>query len=153
MGTKLMNSPARVGPTALTPWASVTRPGPSTPAATPLAPQVLAEPKREVPKYRIVTSHKPAAVPGSPGPYPGQVVSVKSAKCLTEDGLKINDDIERVGDLAVNTAERALFLCRQPPIEPPGDLIDMSRRTLSMLSGSLEALMHQDAQRARAVRQ
>jgi phosphate transport system protein len=66
--------------------------------------------------------------------------------------LKINDDIERVGDLAVNTAERALFLCRMPPIEPPSDLTEMSRRALSMLSGSLEALMHQDAQRARAVR-
>jgi phosphate transport system protein len=66
--------------------------------------------------------------------------------------LKINDDIERVGDLAANTAERALFLCEQPPIAPPGDLSEMSGVVLSMLSGSLEALMHQDVQRARLVR-
>jgi len=28
--------------------------------------------------------------------------------------LKINQDLERIGDLAVHIAERALFLCRQP---------------------------------------
>jgi len=28
--------------------------------------------------------------------------------------LKINHDLERIGDLAVHIAERALFLCRQP---------------------------------------
>jgi len=35
--------------------------------------------------------------------------------------MKINNDIERIGDLAVNIAERALFLCTEPPIEAPSD--------------------------------
>ncbi len=66
--------------------------------------------------------------------------------------LKINDDVERVGDLAVNIAQRTLFLCRQPPVETPCDFTEMSRKALNMLGGSLEALMNQDAQRAREVR-
>ena len=62
-------------------------------AATPLASTIHA--KGDAPKYKIVTPHKPAAAPGMPGPYPGKVVSVKSAKCLSEDGLKINGEVVR----------------------------------------------------------
>src|SRR5215510_7965678 len=62
-------------------------------AATPLASTVQA--KGEAPKYKVVTPHKPAAMPGMPGPYPGKVVSVKSAKCLSEDGLKIDGEVVR----------------------------------------------------------
>jgi uncharacterized protein (DUF362 family) len=62
-------------------------------AATPLASTVDAS--GDVPKYKIVTPYKSAASPGMPGPYPGQVVSVKSTKSLSEDGLKINDEVVR----------------------------------------------------------
>src|SRR5215831_9049625 len=62
-------------------------------AATPLASTIHA--KGDAPKYKIVTPHKPSAAPGMPGPYPGKVVSVKSAKCLSEDGLKINGETVR----------------------------------------------------------
>src|SRR5215510_391628 len=64
-------------------------------AATPLASAIHAEESKDVPKYKIVTPHKPAAAPGMPGPYPGKVFSVKSAKCLSEDGLKINGEVVR----------------------------------------------------------
>src|SRR5262249_25563583 len=64
-------------------------------AATPLASTIHAEESKDVPKYKIVTPHKPSAAPGMPGPYPGKVVSVKSAKCLSEDGLKINGEAVR----------------------------------------------------------
>jgi phosphate transport system protein len=62
--------------------------------------------------------------------------------------LKVNSDIERVGDLAVNIAKRTLFLSMQPPIEVPFDFAEMRAKALAMLTGSLDALMHQDAQRA-----
>ena len=62
-------------------------------AATPLAPTIQA--KWDAPKYKVVTPYKAAAMPGLPGPYPGKVVSVKSAKCLSEDGLKIDGEVIR----------------------------------------------------------
>lgn len=66
--------------------------------------------------------------------------------------MKINNDIERVGDLAVNIAERALSLCEQPPIKESFDFAQMNRKALAMFRGSLDALMHQDVQRAHQVR-
>lgn len=66
--------------------------------------------------------------------------------------MKINNDIERVGDLAVNIAERALSLCEQPPIKEPIDFAQMNRKALAMFRGSLDALMHQDVRRAHQVR-
>jgi phosphate transport system protein len=66
--------------------------------------------------------------------------------------LKIDNEIERVGDLAVNIAERALFLCTQAPTPPPFDLAEMSRKALGMLSDSLDSLMRLDADLARKVR-
>ena len=53
------------------------------------------EPARVVPKFKIATPFKPAAVPGMPGPYPGRVVSVKAQNSLSEDGLKFNDEVIR----------------------------------------------------------
>jgi len=66
--------------------------------------------------------------------------------------LKINNDIERVGDLAGNIAERARWLCDQPPVKEPLDFAQMNRKVLAMFRGSLDALMNQDAQRAHQVR-
>jgi uncharacterized protein (DUF362 family) len=56
-------------------------------AAAPLAPHAGA---RDIPRYRVVTRHRPSPAPGMPGPFPGQVVSVKSARCLDETGDTIN---------------------------------------------------------------
>jgi len=66
--------------------------------------------------------------------------------------MKINSDIERVGDLAVNIAERALFLCGKGPVEAPSDLAEMRAKALAMLTRSLDALVTMDAKVARAVR-
>src|SRR5215475_7282161 len=62
-------------------------------AATPLASTLRAEESEGVPKYKVVTPYKPASAPGMPGPYPGKVISVKSAKCLSEDGQMFNDEV------------------------------------------------------------
>jgi phosphate transport system protein len=67
--------------------------------------------------------------------------------------MKMNNDIERIGDLAVNIAERALFLCSQAPIAAPSDLARMRTKTLAMLTGSVDALVQLDTQRAREVRE
>jgi hypothetical protein len=68
-------------------------------AAGPLASTIQAGDRKDVPKYKVVTPYKPLATRGEkagmPGPYPGKVTSVKSAKCLSEDGLKINGEVVR----------------------------------------------------------
>lgn len=67
--------------------------------------------------------------------------------------LKINNDLERIGDLAVNIAEQARFLASQGRIERvPFDLVGMSQKVEWMLRTSLDALVNIDAQEARAVR-
>jgi hypothetical protein len=67
-------------------------------AATPLLPQLKQEPQEQgpqgpLPKLRIVTNYKPAATPGMPGPYPGTVVKVTSAKCVDEATNAANADV------------------------------------------------------------
>jgi len=65
--------------------------------------------------------------------------------------LKIDNDLERVGDLAVNIAERASALASQEPVEVPSELHAMSDRVTGMLRRSLEALVRQDVELARSV--
>jgi len=49
----------------------------------------------QTPKYRVVTRYQPAASPGMPGPYPGRVIAVKSARCLDESGEQADTAIVR----------------------------------------------------------
>jgi len=65
--------------------------------------------------------------------------------------LKMNNDLERIGDLAVNIAERSAFLAAQERLEVPFDLAGMARICRSMLRRSLEALVNLDAELARRV--
>jgi phosphate transport system protein len=65
--------------------------------------------------------------------------------------LKINNDLERVGDLAVNVAERAAFLATQPPVDIAFDFQAMARQAQGMLKTSLDALVSLSATQARAV--
>jgi len=58
--------------------------------------------------------------------------------------LKINNDLERIGDLAVNIAERALFLAEQPKINISIDLLDMAQNAQLMLRRSLDALINRN---------
>jgi uncharacterized protein DUF362 len=60
-------------------------------AAAPLAPAL----PEALPKLRVVTSYKPAAVPGMPGPYSGRVVSVKSEKSVDTTSNAANDEVVR----------------------------------------------------------
>jgi len=65
--------------------------------------------------------------------------------------LKINNDLERIADQAVNIAERSLELIRFPEFRLPVELITMSGETREMLRRSLQALIHIDANLARSV--
>ena len=58
--------------------------------------------------------------------------------------LKINNDLERIGDLAVNIARKAATFSAQPPMEIPFDLAGMFQKTQSMLHDSLTALVTLD---------
>lgn len=62
--------------------------------------------------------------------------------------LKINNDLERIGDLAVNIAERALVLSRKAPEALPVDLVPMSAAVENMLRKSIDSLVNLDAQAA-----
>ncbi len=65
--------------------------------------------------------------------------------------LKINNDLERIGDLAVNLAERAQFLTQRERVPIPFDLTEMAQLAETMLRGSLDALVNFDADLAREV--
>lgn len=56
--------------------------------------------------------------------------------------LKVNDELERIGDLAVNVAERAISLAESKSMEAPFDFGLMSSRVCEMLKKSLDALIH-----------
>ena len=65
--------------------------------------------------------------------------------------LKINNDLERVGDLAENIALRAVSLAQRPALDAPYDLSGMAESTRQMLHGSLDALANMDSAIARLV--
>ncbi len=65
--------------------------------------------------------------------------------------LKINSDLERIGDLAVNIAERAQFLSTQSPIHVPFDFQGLADKTQGMLRSSLDSLVSLDAGLARQI--
>lgn len=67
--------------------------------------------------------------------------------------LKINNDLERIGDLAVNLAERAVAVSTLPTVAVPFDLDGMAGLVKTMLKRSLDSLMHADLTEAAAVRQ
>jgi len=65
--------------------------------------------------------------------------------------MKVNNDLERVGDLAVNIAERAAFLATVEGPDIPLDFPLMMEKTRTMLRKSLDALMKRDAKIAHEV--
>ncbi|HQE61562.1 MAG TPA: phosphate signaling complex protein PhoU [Candidatus Latescibacteria bacterium] len=65
--------------------------------------------------------------------------------------LKINNDLERIGDLAVNIAERAAFLATQERVDIPFDFVGMASKAKTMLARSLDALINGDTELAHSV--
>ncbi len=67
--------------------------------------------------------------------------------------IKVNGHLERIGDLAVNIAKRAADLNEVPPVKPYIDLPRMADITREMVRESLDALVYEDCDMARAVRE
>lgn len=65
--------------------------------------------------------------------------------------IKINGDLERMGDLAVNITERALSLMREPPVKPLVDIPKMANLAEAMVRNALDALVKRDSDLARSV--
>lgn len=65
--------------------------------------------------------------------------------------LKMNNDLERMGDHAANVAKRARFLARRGPVEMPAGIVEMSENVKAMLKNTLDALINRDADLARRV--
>lgn len=66
--------------------------------------------------------------------------------------LKINNDLERMGDLAKNIAKRAAYLAKQAPLELPFNVRDMAIKVQAMVKLSLDALVNSSSAIARQVR-
>jgi phosphate transport system protein len=65
--------------------------------------------------------------------------------------LKINNDLERIADLAVNIAERALDLMKYNRIAIPFEFTAMSQKVYSMVKKSLDSLVNLDLHEAHEV--
>jgi len=65
--------------------------------------------------------------------------------------MKIVTDLERIGDQAVNIAQRALELNREPQLKPYIDLPRMAENSQRMVKESLDAFVTRDTELARRV--
>lgn len=65
--------------------------------------------------------------------------------------LKVNNDLERIGDLAQNIAERAAFFATREPIELPGELEELAARVRTMVTECLDAVVNSNAELAHKV--
>ena len=65
--------------------------------------------------------------------------------------IKINSDLERMGDLAVNITERAMSLMKEPVLRPLIDIPRIAELTESMVHRALDAFARGDAVMARDV--
>ncbi len=83
----------------------------------------------------ILTRH-PAA--------PSQLRRISVVQLLTTD-------LERVGDLAVELAERAIFLSKPPHVPIPERLDGMATQACKMLRAALDCFVYRDPEAARAV--
>ena len=66
--------------------------------------------------------------------------------------IKINRDLERIGDEAVNIAERMVYISTRTPVPVSFDYKLMSEKARAMLKSSLDALVNMDEDLANLVR-
>ena len=65
--------------------------------------------------------------------------------------MKVNNDLERMGDLAVNIAERAEFLATQPELSVPLPVPEMAAKARQMVRDALDCLVERVVALARRV--
>jgi phosphate transport system protein len=64
---------------------------------------------------------------------------------------KINSELERIGDLAINITENVRILAHQPPLKPLIDIPRMAELARQMVRESLDAFVADDADAAQKV--
>jgi phosphate transport system protein len=70
---------------------------------------------------------------------------------LITSAIKINNDLERMGDLAVSMAEHAVALMREPVIRPLIDVPHIAGLAQGMVRKALDAFVTRDSDLARSV--
>ena len=70
---------------------------------------------------------------------------------LITAAIKINTDLERMGDLAVNIVQRCVELIKFPEVKPLIDIPAMAKLAEGMVRKSLDAFVKRDAELARTV--
>lgn len=65
--------------------------------------------------------------------------------------LKMNNDLERIGDHAVNISESALYLIKRAPVKPLVDLPRMSEIVVSMMNRCVASFLEKNTKEADAV--
>ena len=70
---------------------------------------------------------------------------------LITSSMRIAVELERIGDLAVNIAERSLELLKQPPLKPLIDIPRMAEISQQMVKDAIDAFIARDDELARSV--
>jgi phosphate transport system protein len=65
--------------------------------------------------------------------------------------LKINNDLERAADHAVNISESGIFLIDRPPVKPLLDIPRMAEEAIKMLKDSISSFINEDSALAQQV--
>jgi phosphate transport system protein len=65
--------------------------------------------------------------------------------------MKVNNDLERIADLACNIAQRADSLCQFPEFPIPSGINEMATMITKMVRSSLDAFVHRDIELAKSV--
>lgn len=65
--------------------------------------------------------------------------------------IKVTNELERIGDLAADIAERAQYLAERDPVQLPPGLTAMSQRVQVMVKKALDSLVNLDIELAREV--
>lgn len=65
--------------------------------------------------------------------------------------IGINKDLERMGDLAVNIAERTIDLLKVPPLKPLIDIPRMAELAQKMVKDSIDSFVNRDSKLAKDV--
>jgi phosphate transport system protein len=70
---------------------------------------------------------------------------------LVTVGMKVSQNLERIGDEATKIARRARDLSQEPPVKIVLDLPRLARMALAMVKDSLDAFVQRDSTAARAI--
>jgi phosphate transport system protein len=70
---------------------------------------------------------------------------------LVTVGMKVSQNLERIGDEATKIARRARDLSQEPPVKIALDLPRLARMALAMVKDSLDAFVQRDSTAARAI--